>query len=228
MCTCHQYDGEFWVAVLSTGVLFFGILILKRGWTIMPTWMRYTNVLALMAAATGMFYAGQARAHAKTASTGIASVDAKSSTTRPSGRERLLSRRAASQPAKAASQPATSRPAQVATQPSSPTVTVYYFHRTMRCPTCRRLETLAKKAVDTSFSKELALGTVQWRAVNIQQNGNEHFVKDYQLEGPSLVLVKTQNGKRIAWQNMEKIWELVGSPAEYSQYVQNGLRNYLR
>lgn len=194
----------------------------------MHRWMRYTCLLVMMVAATGVFLAGQARTHAETASTSIASATGKAPTTKPSMRTRFSKRRAASRPAKATSRPAVSRPAQVTTRPSLPTVIVYYFHRTLRCPTCHRLEELAKQAIETGFANELALGTVQWRATNFQQQGNEHFVKDYKLEAPALILVKTRNGEQVEWQNMEKIWELVGTPVEYSKYVQGGLQSYLR
>lgn len=154
-----------------------------------------------------------------------AAVQGKSPTTRPS--VPCCQRRAESKPAQATSKPATSRPVQVATRPSAPMVTVYYFHRTMRCPTCRRLEELARQAVEKGFAHELDLGIVKWQTINVEQEGYGHFVKDFKLEGPSLVMVKTEDGKRIEWQNLEKIWELVRSPDEYIKYVQDGLRGYL-
>jgi hypothetical protein len=131
----------------------------------------------------------------------------------------------------AATQPAASRPAvatrPATTQPSPQKVTVYYFHRTLRCPTCRRIEELAREAVKSEFPGELAVGSVEWKLVNVETRGNEHFEKDYKLDSQSLVLVKTDHGRPVSWQNLPKIWDLVEDPAAFTKYVQDGLRGYL-
>jgi len=58
---------------------------------------------------------------------------------------------------------------------------VYYFHGTARCPTCRKFESLTDEAIKGHFSEALGRGTLEWRVVNIERPGNEHFVDDYQL-----------------------------------------------
>ena len=127
----------------------------------------------------------------------------------------------------ASTRPAGTRPAAATTQPSREKVIVYYFHRTMRCPTCKRIEELAREAVQSGFPAELSTGSVEWKPVNIESRGNEHFEKDYRLEAQSLVLVKTNRGRQTAWENLPRIWDLVGDQTAFTKYVQDGLRGYL-
>lgn len=87
----------------------------------------------------------------------------------------------ASQPSKTTSRPSTA-PAAVSTRPSDGTVTVYYFHRTLRCPTCLRIEELARDAVQNGFSNEIAAGAVKWQVINIEKPDNAHFENEFNLE----------------------------------------------
>ena len=58
-------------------------------------------------------------------------------------------------------------------------IVVYYFHGDVRCPTCHKLESYAKEALDTYFAKDIADGKIKWMPTNVDTAGNEHFVKDY-------------------------------------------------
>ena len=107
-------------------------------------------------------------------------------------------------------------------------VTVYYFHGDVRCPPCHKLEDYAREAVETGFAEELGSQMVQWKAVNVDQPQNAHFVKDYQLITKSVILSETVDGKEAAWQNLDKIWDLVGNKDVYMDYIRTSLRNFLK
>ncbi len=106
-------------------------------------------------------------------------------------------------------------------------VVAYYFHVTVRCVTCRTIESYSREAIEKEFAKELKDGTLEWRPVNVQLPENRHFVRDYQLFTRSLVLAKIRNGKQVEWRNLEKVWELVGNKREFLKYVQSNVRAYL-
>lgn len=106
-------------------------------------------------------------------------------------------------------------------------VIAYYFHTTVRCPTCRSIETFSKEAVEKGFAAELKNGAVEWRPVNVQLPQNRHFVRQYRLFTRSLVLVKVRDGKHVEWRNLEKVWELVGKKTNFLAYVQSNVRDYL-
>jgi len=107
-------------------------------------------------------------------------------------------------------------------------IIVYYFHRTVRCPTCIKLEKYSAEAVRAGFADRIKKGRLEWRIVNIEDTGNEHFENDYKLYSQSLVLVELQNGKQKRWKNLEKIWEFVGTKEVYFHYVQDEVKNFLK
>lgn len=106
-------------------------------------------------------------------------------------------------------------------------VVAYYFHVTVRCVTCRKIESYSREAIEKGFAKELKEGAVEWRPVNVQLPENRHFIRDYRLFTRSLVLVKIRGGRQVEWRNLEKVWELVGRKGEFVNYVQSNVRAYL-
>lgn len=106
-------------------------------------------------------------------------------------------------------------------------VIVYYLHMNRRCMTCQKLETYSKEAVEAGFADRLKDSTVVWRVENFESEGNEHFVKDYQIYNQSLILSRIHDGKEIEWKNLDKIWKLVGDKEDYIAYVQSELKDFL-
>jgi hypothetical protein len=108
------------------------------------------------------------------------------------------------------------------------TVTVYYFHTTFRCPTCRKIEAMTESTVKNFFTRELAAQQILWKTVNIELPENRHFADDYKLFTKSVVIVDTVKGKQVRWKNLERIWELVRDEGAFTSYIQNEIRGYLK
>jgi hypothetical protein len=107
-------------------------------------------------------------------------------------------------------------------------VAIYYFHTTARCPTCRRIEELTAKATRKFFANEMADGKLVWKAVNIEETQNKHFVDDFKLFTKSVVVVDTEKGKRVRWKNLDRIWELVRNESAFTDYIKSEVTSYLR
>ncbi len=107
-------------------------------------------------------------------------------------------------------------------------VIAYYFHRTVRCHTCLAIENLSKQTIENLFGEQLAEGRIEWRPVNIEQKGNEHFEDDYKLTTQSLVLVKLVDGKQADWKNLTSVWDLIDNHEKFVKYVQEELSRYIR
>ncbi len=107
-------------------------------------------------------------------------------------------------------------------------VIAYYFHRTVRCHTCLAIEDLSKQTIENLFGEQLAEGRIEWRPVNIEQKGNEHFEDDYKLTTQSLVLVKLVDGKQADWKNLTSVWDLIDNHEKFVKYVQEELSKYIR
>jgi len=107
-------------------------------------------------------------------------------------------------------------------------VVAFYFHGIFRCPTCHKLEQYSKEAIEINFKEALASGKLEFKVVNIEDKGNEHYAKDYQLYTKSLILSLVKDGKEIKWKNMDKIWEYAGNKDKFIDYVKNGVSDLLK
>ncbi|HOD12655.1 MAG TPA: nitrophenyl compound nitroreductase subunit ArsF family protein [Candidatus Omnitrophota bacterium] len=98
-------------------------------------------------------------------------------------------------------------------------VIVYYFHGSFRCVTCTNMEKFAREAIETNFEDALASGKLEFKEINIEKRGNEHFVNDYKLYTKSLILSLVKDGKEIRSKNLDKIWELARNKKKFIEYV---------
>jgi len=103
----------------------------------------------------------------------------------------------------------------------------YYFHGTRRCATCKKLEAYSTEAVQTGFPDQLKSGALEWQVVNIDEEENEHFVKDYQLYTKSVIVSHIVDGKEAEWKNLDKIWELVGDKDKFIEYVRSEMTDVM-
>jgi hypothetical protein len=106
-------------------------------------------------------------------------------------------------------------------------VVAYYFHGTARCQTCRSIEQYAHEALETGFPEALQSGTLEWRAVNVEDPEHQHFIDDYELRAKSLILAEMDGETQARWKNLDQIWVLVGTKSAFISYVQEETRAYL-
>jgi hypothetical protein len=118
-------------------------------------------------------------------------------------------------------------PTAVAATPAAPPRTlVYYFHATTRCATCRTIEAYAQEAVTTAFTADLKSGSLVWRAVNVDEPANRHFIQDFQLYTRSVVVVDAKDPKR--YKVLDRVWQLVRDKAAFRSYVEQEIRAFPR
>jgi hypothetical protein len=109
---------------------------------------------------------------------------------------------------------------------ASPKVIAYYFHGTVRCVSCRKLEAVAHAAVADGFPDELKRGDLVWQTVNIEEAQNQHFISEYGLFSRSLVLVRVKNGTPGEYKLLTKAWELLQNDEALKGYVQAEVRAF--
>ena len=107
-------------------------------------------------------------------------------------------------------------------------VIAYYFHGNIRCYTCHTMEKYSKEAIEANFKDALSSGKLEFKVVNTEERGNEHYVSDYQLYTKSLVLSLIKDGKEIESKNLTKIWEHVRNKQEFFEYVTEEVNNFLK
>jgi len=103
----------------------------------------------------------------------------------------------------------------------------YYFHRTQRCRTCLTMEAYAEEALRDELLDAFESGELEWRAVNVEEPENEHFVEKYGLTASALVMVLLENGEQKQSKNLERVWELVGDEWGFKDYVRDEALTYL-
>ena len=106
-------------------------------------------------------------------------------------------------------------------------VVVMYFHRTKRCPTCKKMGSYSEAAVKTAFAKQVKSGRVEFHYIDFQKPKNAALTKGYKISGPALVVAKVKDNKAVEWKPLPKIWELVAKKDEFYKYVQENVRGYL-
>jgi len=106
-------------------------------------------------------------------------------------------------------------------------VIAYYFHTTYRCPTCLKIEEYTKQAIKEGFPAQLKDGSLVWKTLNVEEKGNEHFIKDYQLFSKAVVVVDMIDGRQVQWKNLKDIWQLVGKKDTFTRYIKDEVQSYL-
>ena len=79
-----------------------------------------------------------------------------------------------------------------------------------------------------NFKDALASGDLEFKAVNVEDRGNEHFVNDYQLYTKSLILSFVKDGKEVRHKNLDKIWELARDKQKFITYVTKEINGFMK
>ncbi|MBX7255741.1 MAG: hypothetical protein K1Y02_05230 [Candidatus Hydrogenedentes bacterium] len=111
--------------------------------------------------------------------------------------------------------------------PVSAKLIVYYFDEGKDCSTCLNIPEFTKDALDTHFKNELSSGDIVWRAVDVEESRNAHFITDYSLYTKSVVLVRVNDGKQVRWKNLDKVWDLVYDKPAFLDYIREQVREDL-
>ena len=111
--------------------------------------------------------------------------------------------------------------------PSRPdALVVYYLRGNVRCPACRTLEACSRAVVAERFAAEAADDRIEWRAIDYQLPGNEHFLTDFQLLTGGVVLVAFRDGHPQRWTALPETWNMTGDRKALSQYLETAIRAF--
>lgn len=106
-------------------------------------------------------------------------------------------------------------------------VVVMYFHRTQRCPTCRKMGGYTEEAIKTGFAKELKEGKVEFHFIDFQDESNKVVTEGYKVAGPTLIVARVANNKVAEYENLTEIWTKVQEGKEaFIGYVQKNVKDY--
>ncbi len=106
-------------------------------------------------------------------------------------------------------------------------VDVYLFHGSYRCFSCNKMEELTLEAIDESFAEQKKNGTVKFKHVNVEEDGNRHFVQDYNIRAISIILSNKSGGEEEEWKNLDKVWMLLRNEEKFKEYITEEIKAYL-
>jgi len=106
-------------------------------------------------------------------------------------------------------------------------VFVTYYYTSYRCPTCMKLETYSRKAVEGGFPAEVEEKRIVFRTLNLEEPENRRYVEEYKLVTKSLIVSLNRKGEEVKWKNLPDIWKLVGNQEKFEQYVQRETKSFL-
>jgi hypothetical protein len=86
------------------------------------------------------------------------------------------------------------------------------------------VEASSRSVVENKYSEELIKGRIAWQSIDYQSPGNQHYVEDYQLLAPSVVLVEFKGGDRARRKTLNEAWSLTGDRAALDRYVDAEIR----
>ena len=106
-------------------------------------------------------------------------------------------------------------------------VLVTYFSSDVRCATCLRIERLSRATVEQNFAQELRDGRVNFRVVNLDGEGNDHYVKDYSLISKTVIVSELAQGQEIRWENLQQVWTRQKDEPAFEVYLVDAVKRHL-
>jgi hypothetical protein len=108
--------------------------------------------------------------------------------------------------------------------PDSTVVLVRYFHGTVRCQTCLRIESFTDQIMRSRFKGALKSGRIVWSAIDYDKENDTASIHRYALDAPGLILSRMVNGRETEWTKLEKIWDLADDYGKFQAYVVANVR----
>lgn len=105
----------------------------------------------------------------------------------------------------------------------APRYVVWYCTTSVRCASCLTIEKFSKAAILEDLAAEVKSGRLAFRMVNYEEKEHAHFATDFQLYTKSLVIAEMDGDKILRWQNLPRVWELLGDEAAFRTYVKQGI-----
>lgn len=67
---------------------------------------------------------------------------------------------------------------------------IFYFHNTKRCATCNAVEEETLMALELFYKEKLEAGSIEFTALNLEEEEGESMAETLQVSGQTLLLVK--------------------------------------
>lgn len=114
-------------------------------------------------------------------------------------------------------------PAPRAAEDASDGVVLYYFYGYRRCFTCRAIEKYLAEEIEADF----AAGPVRWRPVNVEEPGNQHFIRDFGLVSSTALIAEMKGGSVERSKKLDLVWKLVRDKPAFMEYIKSETEGFI-
>lgn len=78
-------------------------------------------------------------------------------------------------------------------QVSSEEISIYYFHFTRRCATCKAIESESLKAIEALYPEQFSSGQITFQSYNLDESESKTVADKLKVAGQALLIVKGEN-----------------------------------
>ena len=107
-------------------------------------------------------------------------------------------------------------------------IEAYYFHGNSRCYTCNTIEAYTKETLESDFAEEIAHKDLLFRVINAETPENYHFIQEFQLTNPTVILARKEEGQVLQFKNLNQVWKLVKNKEQFRTYIREEVRAMLK
>lgn len=110
----------------------------------------------------------------------------------------------------------------------SPVVKLVYFHATMRCDGCIKVEAAINKAVNKVFAKQIKAGKIVFESIDFQDEKNAELAGKFKIDEQTLIAMKMKDGKIVKSTNMKDFWNKCDKDEDIESYVRTEVGKLLK
>lgn len=104
---------------------------------------------------------------------------------------------------------------------------IYILYGNAKCPTCEDIMVLTRETLQENFAPRQRRGEIVLSAANVEDPGNEWYVKTFEIFSTSVVLALYDQGQLIAWKNPQEVWDLASDPDAFKTFLRQEIQSLL-
>jgi hypothetical protein len=105
---------------------------------------------------------------------------------------------------------------------------VYYFHSSVRCPSCRAIESGTKEVLDTYYAAQLGREEIEWKVLNFTKPSGAVLALKFEVKDPVVVLARVKDNEVCdGWRRLDKVMALAQDKPALVDYVRAEIEGML-
>lgn len=105
-------------------------------------------------------------------------------------------------------------------------IKLIYFHPEHRCQSCLEVEKKINNVLLKSFKDEIKKNKLNLEKINFDDEQNLHFMKDFDIDSQTLIIIRYIDGKQKDWKKLEGIWDFMNNNQKFNDYLINEIKDF--